>query len=309
MTENGSVAVAASTANLGGGFDTLGLALQLYLHVRILDVREDGLGRLTVSRSTPAVTGVNAVERAFEAAAARTGRRAPSVSVEVESDIPLAAGLGSSAAATVAGLRVFERVTAPIDPGILLSIAASLEGHADNAAPAIYGGFTSVLDRAGSDPVALQWSWPDDVAVIVATPEGGLSTAKARAALPAAVPRADAVFNLQRVVALVHALQAGRFDLIREATRDRWHQDARAGLVPHLPAVLAIDDPDVLGAFLSGAGPSVAVLAHRDVARVARLLGSVCAGAGVPVTVRALGVHRSSAVVPDALASASGRSA
>ena len=127
--------VPASVANLGGGFDTLAVAVQLYLRVRVVDVRDDGGSRLTVVKSTPAVRGRNAVERAFEAMARWTGLRAPSVFVEVESDIPMAAGLGSSAAAAVAGLRVFERVTQPLPDGMLLAAATSLEGHADNAAP------------------------------------------------------------------------------------------------------------------------------------------------------------------------------
>src|SRR5262249_46949806 len=107
------VVVPGSVANLGGGFDTLGVAVRLYLRVRIVDIRDDGGSRLTVVQSTPSVRGKNAVERSFEAAVQRTGARTPSVAVEVTSDIPMAAGLGSSAAATVAGLRVFERVAGP----------------------------------------------------------------------------------------------------------------------------------------------------------------------------------------------------
>jgi homoserine kinase len=306
MSAGGSVAVAASTANLGGGFDTLGLALQLYLRVRLVDVRDDGRGQLTVLRSTPAVGRANAVERGFAALANRIGRPAPSVSVEVDSEIPLAAGLGSSAAATVAGLRVYERVTAPVPPAVLLGVASDLEGHADNAAPALFGGLTSVLEREGEDPVALEWPWPADLKVVVATPAAGLATSKARAALPAAIARQDAVFNLQRVLVLVHALQSGDPDGLREGTRDRWHQPARMALVPHLQAVLAIEDPAVLGAFLSGAGPSVAVLARHDLNRVAQLLESTCEQAGVPVTVRTLSVHQSSDVIPDVVASTPG---
>ena len=107
--------------------------------------------------STPPVRGRNAVERAFDAIARHTGLRAPSVFVEVESDIPMTAGLGSSAAAAVAGLRVFERVTQPLPDGVLLAVASSLEGHGDNAAAAIYGGLTSVVERQGKEPIALRW--------------------------------------------------------------------------------------------------------------------------------------------------------
>jgi homoserine kinase len=199
------------------------------------------------------------------------------VFVEVDSDIPMAAGLGSSAAATVAGLRVFERVTSPMTDGALLGAAAAVEGHADNAAPALFGGLTSVIERAGEDPVALRWTWPDDLQLVVATPAVGLATAKARAALADTLPRRDAIFNLQRVL-----------------WQDRWHQPARASLVPLLHEALGIDDPDVLGAFLSGAGPSIALLARRNTAHVERLLASMYECAGVAATVRVLGVHQPS---------------
>lgn len=306
-TVSGDLAVPGSTANLGGGFDTLGVALQLYLRVRIVDTRDDAGTTLKVVSSTPPVRGRNAVERAFEAIAQRTGRRTPSVFAEVESDIPMAAGLGSSAAATVAGLRIFERVSGPVPDAVLLGVAASLEGHADNAAPALYGGMTSVIDNEAGDPVALRWAWPDELRVIVATPAEGLATAKARAALPDTISRKDAVFNLQRVLSLVHALQSGEYGRLREAVRDRWHQPARAALVPQLAAALSLEDPEILGAFLSGAGPSVALLARRDFARIEQLLKSTYEQAGCPATIRTLGVHQSSDVAPDALASAHGR--
>jgi len=129
---------------------------------------------------------------------------------------------------------------------------------------------------------------------VIATPFTGLATHTARAALPPTISRKDAVFNLQHVLSLVHALQNREYDRLREALQDRWHQPARAALVPHLNAVLTIDDPDVLGAYLSGAGPSVAVLAHRDFTRVERLLQATCEAAGTPVTVRTLAAHQDS---------------
>lgn len=284
--------VPASVANLGAGFDTLAVAVQLYLRVRVVDVRHDGQARLTVVRSTPPVRGRNAVERAYEAIARRTGLAAPSVSVEVDSDIPMAAGLGSSAAAAVAGLRVFEQMVEDAPDEVLLGVAASLEGHADNAAAALYGGLTSVVEREGQEPAALRWQWPEELRFVVATPSVGLSTSKARAALPDAVPRKDAVFNLQRTLSLVHALQNAEYDQLRGATQDRLHQPARTALVPQLAEVLALDDPDILAAFLSGAGPSVALVARRDFDRLERLVRAVYEEADTPVTVRTLGVHQ-----------------
>ena len=286
------IAVPGSVANLGGGFDTLAVAVQLYLRLRIVELRDDHGTRLTVVNSTPPVRGRNAVERAFEAIARHTGLRGPSVFVEAVSDIPITAGLGSSAAAAVAGLRLFERVTQPLPDGVLLAVAASLEGHGDNAAAAIHGGLTSVVEREGEEPIALRWRWPDELRLIVATPAVSLATAKARAALADTVSRQDAVFNLQRVLSLVHLLQTGEYARLRESVEDRWHQPARAALVPQLSTVLALDDPEVLGACLSGAGPSVAIFARRDFARLEQLIASIYERAGCPATVRTLAVHQ-----------------
>jgi len=313
-----AITVPGSVANLGGGFDTLGVAVDVYLRATILDVRDDGGTRLEVVSSTPPVTGQNAVARGFAAIARRTGLRAPTVTVEVTSDIPMAAGLGSSAAASVAGIRVFERVTQAsvreaLPEGVLLAAATEVEGHADNAAPALLGGLTSVLEREGGDPVALRWTWPGDLKLIVSTPAIGLATAKARAALAPEVARKDAIFNLQRVLSLVHALQEGNFDRLRESVKDRWHQPARAALVPLLDQALTVDDPDVLGAFLSGAGPSIAWLVRDASPRVARLVQGLYDRAGVAVTVRTLNVHEahgdSAPYQTPAVAAAHGRTA
>jgi homoserine kinase len=288
-----AVVVPASVANLGGGFDTLGVAVELYLRARVLEVSDTGPGTLTVAKSTPPVEGQNALERGYHAVARRTGRRAPTVTVEVESEIPMAAGLGSSAAATVAGIRIFEQVAGPLSDEELLGAATEVEGHADNAAPALFGGLTSVLQRSGGDPLAFRWDWPEDLRLVVATPAVGLATAKARAALPATVPQKDAIYNLQRVLALVHALRSRNYGALKEAVRDRWHQPARAALVPLLTDVLDIDHPDVHASFLSGAGPSVALLVSRNLEHVSQLLKSMYERAGVAATVRVLGVHQS----------------
>src|SRR6266545_3082228 len=136
--------------SFGGPFDTLAVAVQLYLRARIVDVRADGGSRLEVVSSRPAVKGTNAVERAFAAIARHANVPVPTVFVEIDSDVPMAAGLGSSAAASIAGLRIFERVTAPLPESTLLAVATSLEGHADNAAAAMFGGMTSVVESPPS---------------------------------------------------------------------------------------------------------------------------------------------------------------
>lgn len=315
-TLGSEVRVPGSVANLGGGFDTLGVAVQLYLRASIVDIRNDEGAKLVVTTSVPPVRSRNQLERAFDVIARRTGRPAPTVFVEVSSDIPMAAGLGSSGAATVAGLRIFERVTGPIPDSVLLAAATEVEGHADNAAPSLFGGLNSVVEVKDSDPVALRWTWPDDLRLVVSTPAIGLATAKARAALPDTMPRSDAIFNLQRVLSLVHALQHRQYDRIREGVKDRWHQPTRASMVPLLSEALAVDDPIVLGTFLSGAGPSVAAIARAaDAEGVERLFASLYRRAGIETTLRVLTAHEgasstepeSSNRVADAAVSARGR--
>jgi homoserine kinase len=302
-----TVVVPGSVANLGGGFDTLGVAVDVYLRATVVGVEDDGGSRLVVAASTPPVRGANALERAFAAAVRHTGKTVPTVRVEVTSDIPMSAGLGSSAAATVAGLRLFDSLAGPLSDSTVLGLATALERHADNAAPAMFGGFTSVVLLDDADPYVCHWSWPRELRLVVATPAAGLATAKARAALPLDVPRADAIYNLQRVLALVHALETRDYARLREAVGDRWHQPARASLVPLLDEVLRLQDPDILGAFLSGAGPSVAVLAVENVERVSGLLASLYRAAGVEATVRVLSVHEASSTAAPRRAMTSAR--
>ena len=164
--------------------------------------------------------------------------------VEVESDIPMAAGLGSSAAATVAGLRLFERVTKPAADSVLLGVATMLEGHADNAAPALFGGLNSVLQVEQGDPVTMRWTWPEDVQLVVATPAVGLATAKARAALADTSRSRRNLQSSARAGAGARAAARGNDGIQRGCARPV--ASTRAGVArATLKEVLAIDDPDV----------------------------------------------------------------
>ena len=218
---------------------------------------------------------------------------APGLRVQVSSEIPQTAGLGSSAAAAIAGLRLYEAVTAPRPPEDWLAMATELEGHPDNAAAALLGGITVSCQREDGRIIARSSRWPEAVRLVVATPEVGLQTSHARRVLPDEVPLADAIFNLQRALLFVHALRSGRYDDLREAMKDRWHQPARAPLVPGLAEAIAFDDPAVLGVCLSGAGPSIVALATRR-----RREGGLASRAtmyrrlGLPCTIRTLSAHQ-----------------
>lgn len=297
-TTGAPIAVPASVANLGAGFDTLAVAVQVYLRVQIVDVRADGRGEVTVRRSNPPVPSENGVERAYRSLASRAPGGLPSVTIDIESEIPIGSGMGSSAAATIAGLRVFERVVAPLPPQELLDAASALEGHPDNAAAALYGGFAASLQYEDGRVSVVNMEWPGHVRFLIATPDRVLRTEAARKVLPAAIPMKDAVFNLQRVARLMYAVSTGETGVLREALKDRWHQPARAALIPELAPALAIDDPDLLGVCLSGAGPSIVAMASRGFDRMAARLEAIYRECGSGVTIRNVSAEPTGVAAP-----------
>lgn len=286
------LAIPGSTSNLGPGFDALSVAVSLYLRARVLDIRADREGRLRLVFGGPAPEGENRIEQAYELACRRYGRPAVSIEAGVSSEIPMGAGLGSSAAATIAGIMLYQAARgAPVE-GDVLALATELEEHPDNAAASLLGGLTISCQLDDGRVLARSWAWPADIRLVVGTPDVQLLTRHARGALPDAVPLRDAVWNLQRALLLVRALETGQYGDLREALADRWHQPARAALVPGLQEALAIDEPSVLGVCLSGAGPSILALAAPGRSEdAARVLGDVYRRIGVPHTIRNLAAH------------------
>jgi homoserine kinase len=283
--------IPASIGNVGPGFDTLGLAVALYLRIRVRQVADDGRGRLVCRFISGAPSGQNRIERAFHALRAMRGRR-PSLTVDVRSDIPQRAGLGSSAAATIAGLRLRELSDGRREPQDLVRAACELEGHPDNAAAALFGGLTSSCVTDSGDVQVARWNWPTAWRVVVATPDMPLSTSASRRVLPKRIPLEDAVFNFQRVALMLAAVRERDPNALSEAIRDRSHQPYRQSLVPQLRRALELQHPDLLGVCLGGAGPSVVAITRGRAPDVARALGSLYRRAHVPCTVRALSVHQ-----------------
>jgi homoserine kinase len=285
------IRVPASIANLGPGFDTLAVAVQLYLslRVRVLDEDQPALRFKFVDQ---VLQGENYIERAFQFLARQASAKLPSLEVEVRSEIPMRSGLGSSAAAVVAGIRLFDAVAGPLSPNQMLNAATALEGHPDNVAAALLGGMTSSCELPDGSATAVQFRWPDGLQFIVITPEFGLSTASARQVLPSHVARNDAVYNLQRIVLLVNSLQCENYSLLREALQDRLHQPYRQSLVPGLEDLLHLEHPDLLGVCLSGAGPSIVGFAQKNVETVAALLAKLYARTRLKYCVRILRAHQ-----------------
>ncbi len=254
------VRVPASSANLGPGFDTLGLALAIYLTCRFREASET---RVRVSgRDTDSIPEDtdNLILRTARQVAETQRLDLPPVDLAIENQIPVGKGFGSSAAALVAGVVLADRVLGlEWNEHRLLDEAARIEGHPDNVSAAVLGSVTTAA--IGDDGVtrAVRLEVPRAFSVAVVCPEFELSTHSMRAALPSEYSREDAVFNIQRATLLVAALLKGDREAFPVAFEDRLHQPYRASHVPGLPAILKLRVPGLLGCALSGAGPAILV--------------------------------------------------
>lgn len=272
----------ATSANLGPGFDVLGLALALHNEVTLephtgvaVSVEGEGADHLERDERNVVVRGVRAVYQ-------RLGRPFPGIKAACVNRIPTARGLGSSAAAWLAGIVGANALLgSPLDRDTLLHLAASGEGHPDNVAAALLGGLTVACWSEGR-VVAVSLPVPRQIRWVVLIPEVRASTAEARAILPETVSRADAVFNLQRVSLLLAALRDGSADLLAVAMEDRLHQPYRRRLFPWMERVAAAArSAGAAGCVLSGAGPSLLAAVDGGAERVARAMESALAESGV----------------------------
>jgi homoserine kinase len=263
-----TIEVPASSANLGPGFDCLGLALNIIdtVHVEPDEARDDI--RLVEVSGQPAPyldASENLICRGYRAWGDHAGVRLPGARFRLESRIPVGKGFGSSGAALVAGLAAGAAITETKDErAAVLQVAGTIEGHADNAGAAVMGGvIASYMD--GAEVRALHVANHLTLGVALFVPDAPLLTADARAAIPDTVPLRDAVFDVSRVAYLTTALIWGRWDLIGPAMCDRLHQPYRAGILPALdPVIAAAREAGAYGAALSGGGPSVIALGPAD---------------------------------------------
>jgi homoserine kinase len=267
------VRVPASSANLGPGYDVLAAAVSLFLELEVEETGEFSLeaGGLDVSSGRD-----NLIVRAFE-----TLHSADGIAFRLKSEIPLARGLGSSAAAIVAGLfaadHLFELALSREE---MLARATEIEGHPDNVAAAIYGGFVICGPGEGDAPSAARFDPPGGLEGIAVIPAEEVSTEHAREAIPAEVPLADAVASVSAASRLVLGLQRADLDLVAAGLADRLHQPYRRELYPR--SMDLVDDArelGALGATISGAGPTVLVwTTWQDAGKVAEALEQRCAG-------------------------------
>jgi homoserine kinase len=263
------VEVPASSANLGAGYDCLGVALALTnkieLEVRVwsrgeveLTVEGEGRNELTEDRDNRFVRGLEAALQAARGDLPEgVGWR-----ISMHNQIPLSRGLGSSAAATVAGVLAGNTLAGEaLSTAEMLRLACEIEGHPDNAAAALLGGF--VVSATGTSGVeAIRFASPRDLRAVLFIPELRLSTDAMRAALPLTVPLVDAIANLGAVAVGVAGLATGRYDLLARLTVDRLHERYRAAVYPQMPAMVdAARAAGALGACLSGAGSTILAFA------------------------------------------------
>ncbi len=277
------VQVPATAANLGPGFDCLGLALKLYNVVefskipRGLVIEAEGEGAGELSREED-----NLVYRAAWQVFARAGFDPGGIRIRMVNAIPVGRGLGSSAAAVVGGIVAANIMCgAGLNNRELLALASSIEGHPDNIAPALLGGLVIYTGEEGD----VQWikiNPPPGIKAVVAVPNFPVKTRDAREVLPHLVTMRDAVFNVGRAALLVAALQAGDLSLLGTAMDDRLHQPYRAGLIPGFKKVMsAAKLSGARGVALSGAGPAIIALADGNFQQIAEVMRETFRESGV----------------------------
>ena len=271
-----TVRVPASSANLGPGFDALGLALSIYLECRFRPserLSSEARGRDADRISTGED---NLIWQTALAVAADTRGQLTPIELIIDNQIPIGRGLGSSAAALTAGVVIADRLLGlGWKPLRILDEAARIEGHPDNVAACVLGSIVASAIDSGGVARAVRLELPKRFGVAVVAPDFVLPTVEARAVLPETYSRQDAIFNVQRSALLIAALATGSVHAFPAALEDRLHQPYRLHLVPGLEEALKLRAPGLLGCALSGAGPSVLVFYERGYEGVCDLVRQV----------------------------------
>lgn len=283
------VRVPATSGNMGPGFDTLGVAVRLYntVAVRLLPVPEARrTDRVPPSQAAGAVKIVMVAARAFFK---KVGAEERGVSVHVSGDVPIARGLGSSVTVRLGLVAGLNRLLGePLSDGELLDLVSELEGHPDNAAPALFGGM-AVSGMVGGKVMYWKIKVPRSLRFVTVIPDYEVETRQARGILPASVPLSDCVHNLNRVALMVAAAEQGDFKRMGTLLDDRLHQPFRAKLIPQLYPVLdAAREAGAYGGWLSGSGSTVMAIARDHPHAVGRAMSRAFAKGGVKSRVHVL---------------------
>ena len=281
-----TVRAPATSANMGPGFDCLGIALDIWnvitVEVGVEGFHISGQGEDELPRDRS-----NMVWKSIARVFLEAGRPVPAMSLTCRNDIPTARGLGSSSAALVGGLTAGNELCGrPFSQTDLLQIAAEIEGHPDNVAPALFGGMQIAVyegDRVICAPVPV----PEELSAVLYIPSLPMPTEEARGLLGIEVPRSDAVFNIGRAALLVRAMATGDLERLDIATEDRLHQPARQTIFfPMKNIIRAALGAGALGAFLSGAGSTVLALATENEFTIGYEMADAAAKSGIDGEVR-----------------------
>ena len=301
MSRSFSFRIPSSTSNLGAGFDALSLALQRYLKITIemsaalsCEIIPRGLDANLIPTASD-----NLILRVANSVAKQRNRQLPAFRMIIDNEIPLARGMGSSAAAIIAGITCYELIADDkLTEREIFNYAREFESHPDNLAAALRGGLIAATESAEGDVLVAKLQVADGARAIVVIPAFELSTEKARAVLPQTYSRKDAVYNIQRAALTIAALTTGNWPLLREAMRDRIHQPYRAALIPGFEEILALATPGLLSVALSGAGPTVLAMARpADAENVGRAVAAVFEKHGVKATPNVVSIDTEGRVI------------
>ena len=301
-----SVKVPATTANIGPGFDCMGMALPIYNTITIEETVLPGTG-IEINAINDASSSedlifehipldeTSIIYKAVELLYNSIGQTPSELKITVQSQIPIARGLGSSASVIVGGLLAAnELLGQPADEVALLSIATEVEGHPDNVTPAIIGGLCLTSQEDDGSILYRKLNWPEEWNITVCVPDYELSTDISRSVLPKEVPMEDAVFNAKRLAMFVEAVNTKDAELMKSALQDKLHQPYRMKLVPGLDKILENlkHEENVLGCVLSGAGPSIIVISQKnDLDRIKSIVKETWEEMNVKVNVMTLPVE------------------
>lgn len=262
-----SVNVPASIANLGPGYDVFGMALSLYNKITV-ELAEENM--ITVS-GTKADDSLpldedNLVFSSMKVFYNHIGKECPKLNVNIECNIPLASGMGSSSTAILGGITAVNKLEGePLTIDQLATLAWQIEGHPDNTTPALLGGFVMSAITSENKLVYKKLEWPKEWKIIICHPDFKLSTQEARAILPAQVPLKDAIFNISCSSFFVAAVCTKDSEALKRSLDDKLHQPYRSKLVPGLTEIMKeLKEHDVLGTVLSGAGPSICIITKAE---------------------------------------------
>ncbi|PKB65501.1 MAG: homoserine kinase [SAR202 cluster bacterium Io17-Chloro-G3] len=294
-----TVRAPATTANLGPGFDCLGLALDVWNQVRFAPGNQPGVEVTGEGEGELRTDTENLVYRAVQSYFQEIRSDLPPFSIVCHNEIPLARGLGSSAAAIVSGLLGASVLAGENPPDLdrLLRLAVALEGHPDNVVAALFGGCQIIVQEKGEFfrseiPIAM------GLRAVLFIPDVRISTQEARDVLEAKLDRSDAVYNVGRVALLVNALATGSLNNLRIATQDRLHQPSRQNLLPAMPLLFrSALDAGALGVFLSGAGSTILAISTGKELTIAYEMADAANKAGLSGQVKIAGMANQGAYV------------